>query len=486
VTEGLTDAFSRLTASYPFFKVIAGDTAKTYAGKPIDVKQIGKDLGLRYLLRGSVQPAETRVRVSAQLIDAESGAQRWAETFDEDRAAPLQMEDEIVARIVRELGMRVADIEAERASTERPHNPGAHDLAFRCAIGATNYEAVDPQRRAALLEPCDEALRLDPHNALALGNRASQLLDGVDRGQSADREDDLRRANEDVTTLLAMNADDSFAHGLNAFRLRLEGQPLQAVAEAERSVALNPSSVVSYFHLCPSYLEAGQPEKAIDCVDKASRLSPRDPSLWGLFLTKASALDVLGRDSEALDWVRRSLALAPENQAAQRLEMVILEKLGRDDEAGEAYQRYNARPGIPYFSLCRFYLDSDQPEKAIDCVDKTSRLSLPDPSLSALFLTKADALDVLGRDSEALDWVRRSLALAPESPPAQLREIAILEILGRDAEAREAYQRYRARPVTQVRTIADITARGAPSAPTLKAAFERGMEALRKAGMPEK
>ena len=187
VTEGLTDALSRVSASYPFFQIVAGDTAKAYAGKPIDVKQIGKELGLRYMLRGSLQPAETRVRVSTQLIDAENGAQLWAETFDQDRADLLQMEDEIVARIVRTLEMRITDIEAERASTERPGNPEAQDLAFRCAVGATNYEAVDPQKRAALLEPCNEALRLDPHNTVALGNRASQLLDGVERGQSADR-----------------------------------------------------------------------------------------------------------------------------------------------------------------------------------------------------------------------------------------------------------------------------------------------------------
>jgi adenylate cyclase len=487
VTEGLTDAFSRLSASYPFFKVIAGDTAKAYAGKPIDLKQIGRDLGLRYVVQGSLQPAETRVRVSAQLIDGESGAQLWAETFDEEPAAPLQMEDEIVARIMRELGMHIAGIEAERASTAQLGNlEAAQVLAFQCAIGATNYEAVDPNRRPALLEPCNEALRLDPHNALALGNRASQLLDGVDRGRSADRAGDLRRAKDDVMTLLAMNADDSFAHGLNAYRLRLEGQPAQAVAEGERSVALNPSWVVPYFSLCPAYLEAGQPEKAIDCVDKAIRLSPHDPDLYGSLLTRAAALDVLGRDSEALDWVRRSLALAPEFRSAQRREIAILEKLGRDAEAREAYQRYSAIPGGPYFSPCQFYLEADQPEKAIDCVDKATRWSLPDPALSELFLTKADALDVLGRVSEALDWVRRSIALAPENPPAQLREIAILEGLGRDAEAREAYQRYRARPGIQIRTIADIMARGSPSAPALKAAFERGVEALRKAGMPEK
>ncbi len=109
VTDGLTDALSRFSV-----RVIASDTAKAYAGKPIDVKQVGKDLGLRYLLGGSLQPTEARVRVSAQLIDGQSGVQLWAETFDEDRADRLQMEDEIVARIMNALRIRATDIEAER------------------------------------------------------------------------------------------------------------------------------------------------------------------------------------------------------------------------------------------------------------------------------------------------------------------------------------------------------------------------------------
>jgi Flp pilus assembly protein TadD len=113
--------------------------------------------------------------------------------------------------------------------------------------------------------------------------------------------------------------------------------------------------VVPYFSLCPAYLEAGQPENAIDCVDKAVRLSPHDPDLYGLFLTKAAALDVAGRDSEALDWVRRSLALAPEFRSAQRREIAILEKLGRDDEAREAYQRYSAGPGTQFRTIGRHH-----------------------------------------------------------------------------------------------------------------------------------
>ena len=135
-----------------------------------------------------------------------------------------------------------------------------------------------------------------------------------------------------------------------------------------------------------------------------------------------------------------------------------------------------------YFYLCSTYTDAGQPEKAIDCVDKAIRLSPHDPSLYGLLMTKAGALEVLGREAEALDWVRRSLALSPASPIALRHEIALLEILRRDDEAQEAYRRYSALPGPQVRTIAELRACAAVAS---CAVSERAIEALRKAGMPE-
>ena len=262
------------------------------------------------------------------------------------------MEDEIVARVVNGLKMRVADIEAERASRAQPGSPMA--LALRCVAGAGNFaaEAVDPEKRAELFKPCDEALRLDPHNVIALGVRAVWLLDGVDHGQSADREGDLRRANEDLTTLLAINSNDPLANAYKVYLLRLEGRPDEAIAEGERSVALNPGFVQTYFYLCSAYTDAGQPEKAIDCVDKAIPLSP-----------------------QALDWVRRSLALSPANPIALRHGIALLEILGRDDEAREAYRRYSALPGtqvrtIAELRACAAVASCAVSERAIEALRK--------------------------------------------------------------------------------------------------------------------
>jgi tetratricopeptide (TPR) repeat protein len=228
----------------------------------------------------------------------------------------------------------------DKAIRLSPHDPSLYGLLMTKAGALKTLgretEALDWVRRS---------LALSPANPDALHYETVWLLDGVDRGQSADREGDLRRAEKDVTTLLAVNKNDPYANALNVYLLRLEGQPEQAVAEGERAVALNPGFVRTYYYLCTAYIDAGQPEKAVDCVDKAVRLSPHDPSLYGLLMTKAGALEVLGRQEEALDWVRRSLALSPANPIALRYEIALLEMLGREAEAREAYRRYSALPG---------------------------------------------------------------------------------------------------------------------------------------------
>jgi adenylate cyclase len=166
LTDQLTTYLSRIPGSF----VIARNTAFTYKGKPTDVKQIGRDLGVRYALEGSVQPTGGQVRVNAQLIDAESGAHLWAETFDHDRADLLQMEDDIVTRLARTLQIQLADIEAAEVRRASPGaSPNARELTIRCQAaylsigqnrhGGPHWRAV---RRSACARPeqCGRAFGL--------------------------------------------------------------------------------------------------------------------------------------------------------------------------------------------------------------------------------------------------------------------------------------------------------------------------------------
>ena len=157
ITEELTTGLSRISGTF----VIAGSTAFTYKGKPVDVKQVGKDLGVRYVLQGSEQRSGNQVRVHAQLIDAETGAHLWADQFDADRADLLQMQDEIVTRLARALEIKLAAVDAARVQQTRPGNLDAEDLAMRCEVGVYNSSVGGSKEFMAALNFCHRALQID-------------------------------------------------------------------------------------------------------------------------------------------------------------------------------------------------------------------------------------------------------------------------------------------------------------------------------------
>ena len=175
LTDQLTTAIARLRDSF----VIAHSTALTYKGKPVDAKVIGRELGVRYVLEGSVQPTGNQVRVNAQLIDAESGAHLWAEQFDTLRADLLQTQDEIVTRLARSMYLQLPEVETARLKRTPAANPDAEDLALQCQAAFLKNEAAF---LAAYYRLCDQALAADPNNVRALTYLALTFLPSRGRG----------------------------------------------------------------------------------------------------------------------------------------------------------------------------------------------------------------------------------------------------------------------------------------------------------------
>jgi TolB-like protein len=198
ITEGLTTALARIEGLF----VIARSTAFTYKGKPIDVKQIGKDLGVRYVLEGSEERAGDRVRVSAQLIDAETGAHLWADQFDAERSDLLQMQDQIVTRLARVMQIELTAADIASAGRARPENLDAEDLAERCESALAETE---PDKVAAAFSFCERALEIDGRNVVALAHLSFKYVLPVLRGQSTDRAADIRRADELASRALAID-----------------------------------------------------------------------------------------------------------------------------------------------------------------------------------------------------------------------------------------------------------------------------------------
>src|SRR5580704_8105158 len=335
ITEELTTGLSRIRGAF----VIARSTAFTYKGKPIDVKQIGKDLGVRYALEGSAQPSDSKVRVTAQLIDAETGAHLWADQFDADRSNLLEMQDEIVVHLSRALSFQFLAVGIARADRTPPGNLDAQDLAMRCIADMIK----GPASWGSAASLCDRALQIDPRNVLALGQSAWFIILPVILGQSDDPIAATRRADELASRALAIDPNFDGAHLAKAWVLVAQNRQEGSIVEAERSLALNPSNVDAYLVLGVANNFLCRPERAFEAIDKAIRLSPRDPALGGFYEVKGEAYFVMRQDDSAIELIRRSAATLQSVDPYARLMLAsALALTGRQAEAGEQIKAYLA------------------------------------------------------------------------------------------------------------------------------------------------
>jgi adenylate cyclase len=339
LTDELTSALARVRGSF----VIARNTAFTFKGKSIDAAAIGKDLGVRYLLKGSVRPGGDRVTIDAQLVDAASGAQVWTEQFDRARVDLPRMQDEIIAPLARAVGVQPADVEAARLKRTPAANSGAEDLALQCTVAVGRGEFIGEGAQATF-RLCEQALAADSGNVRALSYLSLKYWFPVGLGRSADPTADLKRADELVTQALARDPDYAPAHTFKASILELLAQYDASIAEDRRALALDPATVDADAHLGWTYFGLGQFEESHEYFDKAIRLSPRDPGLGLWYSGNTAACFGLKQYAEAIEWARRAIAVTPGNVFAHGDLIAALALTGREAEAHEALQRYLALP----------------------------------------------------------------------------------------------------------------------------------------------
>ena len=308
LTDELTTSLAHISGTISGQFVIARNTALTYKGKPMDAKAIGKDLGVRYILEGSVQFTGAQARVDAQLIDAATGAHLWAEQFDTARADLLQMQDEIVTHLARAMEEQLAWVEAARLERRPVANPDAEDLALQCFAAVQKGGFAGKEADAGYLL-CEQALRIDPNNVRALWVLAMKFHVPVAMGMSADPEADLKRADELLSQALALDPTNASAHNAKAWVLNEQGRFEEATAERERALALDPADVGAMQGMAWDHLALGQYQKGLEIYDKAIRLSPRDPELQFMDGGKSKAYFGLKQYDQAIDWARRAIAV---------------------------------------------------------------------------------------------------------------------------------------------------------------------------------
>jgi adenylate cyclase len=342
LADALTDELTTSIARIPFFFVIARNTAFTYKGKPVEAKAIGKELSVRYVMEGSVQPSGAEVRVNAQLIDADSGAHLWAEQFDTPRADVLQTQDEIVTHLAHALQSQLPEADVARLKRKPVANPDANDLALQCLSAVRKSpEAVSKEAEAGF-RLCEQALTLDPNNVYALALLSIKYWQPVSHNLSADPKADLKRGDELVSKALGLDPTFAYGHVFKSEIFRDQGRLEEANAEAERALDLDPAAVDAYAQLAFNDVVLGQYDKGLEYLDKAIRLSPHDPSLHYWYAGKATAHFALKQDEQAIEWARRAIAIDPTYRQPHPILIAALGWTGRQADAHEAIQRYLA------------------------------------------------------------------------------------------------------------------------------------------------
>jgi adenylate cyclase len=325
ITENLTTDLSRLSGSF----VIARNTAFTFKGKNADAREIGKELGVRYVLEGSVQRDQNRVRVNAQLIDAESGGHLWAERFDKPLSNLFSMQDEIVASLASQLGAELITNEARRA--ERTPAPDSMDLYLQGMAWFNKGRNPDDIARARGF--FERALALDPDNLdAALGKAEADFRVAVSYSVD-DRTERLHSIEVQLNRVLSQSPNNAGAHFLMGRILAQTNRQAQAIEELDRALTLNPNLAFAHALIGLAKLYDGHPEETESDELEALRASPRDTGAYQWAGWMAQAKLYLGAYEDALVLFRRSTELNP-NWPIGRLHLAAtLVELGRLDEA---------------------------------------------------------------------------------------------------------------------------------------------------------
>jgi TolB-like protein/class 3 adenylate cyclase len=343
VTESLTTDLSRLRGAI----VIARNTAFTYKGKPLDVKTIGRELNVRYVLEGSVQRGGNRMRVNVQLIDAQTGNHLWADRFDKPLADLFDMQDEIVARLAGALNTELVAAEARRA--ELVPTPDSMDLYFQ-GLAWLN-KGLAPGYVAQARSFFDRALATDPDNVDALVGSARADSVAASNLFVTDPTAAFLAAEAKLTKALSSVPDHARGHMTLGYVDIFTNRPAEGIAECEHALALDRNLAQSHSTIGWGKIYIGRPEETEAHVVEGLRLSPRDTLAYIWMTTAGIAKNHLGLCNQAVPWCRRAIEA---NRNWPHTYFVLGAALARLDRVDEAHSALKTGFALnPSFSISR-------------------------------------------------------------------------------------------------------------------------------------
>ena len=346
-SDGLTEEIISALSSVPKLFVIARNSTFTYKDKPVKVQQVSEELGVRYVLEGSVRKGGDQLRITAQLVDALSGHHLWAERYDRNLSDIFAVQDEITKKIITAMQVKLTAGEEVKAAAKGTNNLKAYlkYLQANELISQTN-----PESNALAKQLAEEAIALDPDYAWAyyvLGR--SHMMDVWVKATKSPKKS-IGKAIELVKKAIALDVTNADAHGLLGFLYSMTRQYDKAIAQAEKAVDFNPNSALAHFIMGKTLFFAGRSEESIPEYKIAIRLNPIPPNryLWSLGLSYA----YMRQYKEAVTWCEKAVRQEPNNLLAHMMMAVVYSLSGRDEEARvEAAEILRIQPK---FSLKKF------------------------------------------------------------------------------------------------------------------------------------
>ncbi len=333
--DGMVEEITTALSRFKWLFVIARNSSFTFKGRAVDIKEVGRSLGVRYVLEGSVRKASGKVRIAGQLIDAVTGAHLWADRFERDQTDVFALQDDVTVAVVSAIQPKLLQTEIARAARRRPENLTAYDCYLRAM---QQFYLTTREGMAEAIRLAHRALELDPQFGLIAGLAGVCHLNNVIFGYATDPQFERKEAMRLLH--LALSIDDSDPETLaraSLISVVMVGDRESAIEMADRAVALNPNSFLAWNARGWAYLL--EPEEAVRSFERAIRMSPVDPLLHRAFAALGIAFIELGRFDEAIATGKKAQRQNPSYSPAYRCLASAFAHLARDAEARAAAVR---------------------------------------------------------------------------------------------------------------------------------------------------
>ncbi len=365
-SDGITEEIITALSKVPKFLVIARNSTFTYKGKPVKVQQVSQELGVRYVLEGSVQKAGDKVRINAQLIDAQTGNHLWAERYDRNLQDLFAVQDEITQKIITAMQVKLTEGEQVQAAARSTNNLEAY-LKYLQARDLLNRG--NTQSNALAKQMAQEAIALDPRFASAYYVLARTAFNEAWQETGKSPQDSLEKSIELLQKAIALVATNAEAHSLLGWIFSMNRQHDKAVAEGEKAVALDPNSAESHLNFGKILTFAGRYEASIPEYQAAIRLNPIPPSYYLYSLGMSYALT--RQYDEAITWCEKAVGRGPNSLFARVFMAAVYSLAGRDEQARiEAAEvlRINPKFSLEKFAQNVTYKNQEDKERLISAL----------------------------------------------------------------------------------------------------------------------